>query len=594
MKSKIQRYEGKRDFRSEKRRLGFWLVVFSLFSLVVFARLWSIQITHGAEYREIALRQSAGKAPILAPRGAIYDRAGREVAVDVIRHSLCVYPMTQKEAEITEKYLDRLYKRRNGYSRKAHKIQPKRFRWIERGIDDQLALRIKSESPKGVFVREERGRDFPFGLVGKQILGYTDIDNRGISGIESRYDDLLRGVDGVADIQRDGLSKVYRVEERPLLQPSPGSSLILTIDWEFQEIVEEELVKAVNKHNALGGCAAFVDVYTGEILAAAHFDCDEKFPERPTKLKAITDCFEPGSIYKFVMAAAILDERPSLADTSYYCEEGRWLCGTRYLHDDKKHGDLTLCEIIEFSSNIGTAKLAIELGAESLVRSSQRFGFGQRTRVDFPGEQSGVLHTDMVWSDYNIAALSIGHSVSVTPLQMCMAMAAIANGGELYQPRLTRGSISSKGIASESKKPKKIGRVMKKQSSEILRSYLRGVVTHGTATKVNSNTVAIAGKTGTAEIPRTDGRGYLKNKFVASFAGYFPADSRLCNPFRVGVLFGSPTQGALTPFATLGFVVKLLRSERLVIHFVCTFFFFPYRLCALAALRENSSRKDCW
>lgn len=513
--------------RGEKARLGFWLVIFGLTWCVIVGRLWSIQVVSGDTYAQMVARQATDKIPLPAERGIIYDRRGKEVAVNVIRHSLWVYPQTDKEKADVGAYLDELLGYKSGTSLEKYDIHTKRFRWIKRGVSDKLARRVIKGAEAAVFIRQERGREYPYGLIGKQILGYTDTDNKGISGLEAKYNERLSGRDGVADIRRDGFRNAYQVKERPLSQPQPGGSLILTIDWMFQEIVEEELMRAVENYHALSGDAVFVDCSTGELLAVAHFDPQDQRRERPTKLPPVTDSFEPGSIYKIITASAILDEAIAGPSRVIDCEGGAWRVGRRTLHDDKEHGEMTFHDIMAFSSNIGVAKLAIELGGEKLVNASRRFGIGQKTRVDFPGEQRGTIHTDSRWSDYNVSALSIGHSVAVTPLQMALAMAAIANGGSLYRPRFVRGVVGSDGIRSELREPEKVAQALSETSAVFLRRMLKSVVDTGTAIKARSTTLSLAGKTGTAEIPRENGKGYYKNKFNASFVGYFPSDSPL-------------------------------------------------------------------
>ncbi|MFQ5606572.1 MAG: penicillin-binding transpeptidase domain-containing protein [Candidatus Zixiibacteriota bacterium] len=514
-----------RNAAGQKTRLGMALVCMAIVWCVIVGRLWTIQVVSGSDYARIAEKQATGKIPLPAERGVIYDRTGREVAVNVLRHSLCAYPQDAGEVQAAGTYLDRLLGLRRGESITRYRIQPKRFRWIKRGVSDQLAQRVKADGPPALFIRDERSREYPYGLIGKQILGYTDVDSKGISGLEARYDDHLRGRAGMADIRRDGLRQTYQVKERPLRNSQPGGSLILSIDWVFQEIVEEELKTAVEKHNAVIGDAVFVDCSTGEILAVARCDPDDERGERPSKLPPITDTFEPGSVYKIISAAAILDENVAVPARAVDCENGSWRCGRRILHDDKEHDRLSFHQVIALSSNIGVAKLAIELGGDRLAAASRRFGIGQRTRVDFPGEQRGTLHSDERWSDYNVAALSIGHSVSVTPLQMTMAMAAVANGGALYRPRFVRGVVGPGGSWRDKTEPEQIARALSANSAKALRSMLLSVVDSGTATQARSEVIRIAGKTGTAEIPRKDGRGYHKNKFIASFAGFFPADS---------------------------------------------------------------------
>ncbi len=545
-----RRSSGARNMDSERKRLALSMAVIVLVWGVFVVRLWTIQITNGEQYAKEARRQSTGRVEIPAQRGVMYDRFGKEVAVNVIRYSVYVHPKSTKEALSVGKYFDRLFKKKSGSTKKKHNIKSGKFSWVSRGLSDENVRRIRDDAQPGVYIRKEQGRKYPFGIVGKQIIGFTDIDNNGISGIESRFDSTLRGAVGLAVGRKDGHSNYYQVDEKAQTPSIAGKSIALTIDWDFQEIVEQELRSATEQYKAKSAIAVFLDCNTGEILATAHYDPTEKHPERPVKLRSITDSFEPGSIYKVITAAAILDENIAPVDTVIDCEDGRWLCGRRYLNDDEEHGEMTFHDIITFSSNIGVAKLAIALGGEKLASASQRFGIGEKTMVEFPGEQSGKLHTDMKWSDYNVAALSIGHSVATTPLQMALMMGAVANGGTLYRPRLIRGVIGANGEVRDFTEPEELWRVMKPGSVASLQAMLKNVVDSGTAQKVQSEIVSIAGKTGTAEVPRLDGKGYLKNKFNASFAGYFPADSPLVagivlllqpEPIHYGGLTSGPT-----------------------------------------------------
>ncbi len=519
-----RRSAGSRNAPIERRRLAVALVGITLVWSVLVVRLWKIQVSDGERYAKQARRQSTGTIKIPAPRGTIYDRYRKEVAVDVIRYRAYVYSKSLDEARKAGKYFDRLFKGQPGYKSKRRTIKKKKVAWIRSGLSEKLALQILKDSIPGAFIRKEQERKYPYGAIGKQVLGFTDVEHKGKTGIESQFNKLLSGTSGRAIGRKDGHSNFYQINEKAQTPPLPGKSLALTIDWEFQEIVEEELKAATERYNAQGGSAVFVDCNTGEILAIAGYNPDDD-PEHPAKLQPVNEVFEPGSIYKVITAAAVLDEKIAPVDTVIDCEEGRWLCGRRYLNDDEEHGLLSFHDIIAFSSNIGVAKLAIALGGEKLAEASERFGIGQKTMVQFPWEKSGVLHSDIRWSDYNIAALSIGHSVSVTPLQMAMVMSAVANGGTLYRPHLVRGVIAGDGSIEDITQPEKLWRVMDERSVAPLQAMLKSVVDSGTATKVRSEIVSIAGKTGTAEVPRPDGKGYFKHKFNASFAGFFPYDS---------------------------------------------------------------------
>lgn len=506
---------------SNGRMVFIYFLVILVWSVLIL-RLAVIQIVHGETYGEKAQKQSSGKIQVPAERGLIFDRKGRQLAENVIGNGLYAYPSDNKEIRNIYKYLDRTYGRRSGVSKKLFSLKPNRFKYIDRSLPDELAAKIANDSIPGLYIEEGVRRDYPFDAVGKQLLGCTNIDGCGISGLEFSYDSLLAGTPGLIDYLRDAHRNTYRVQTIPLVKPVAGNSIVLTLDWYFQEIVEEELRAAVIKYNALEGTAIFLDCHTGEILAAADYVANDQ--NDAVKLRAVSNCIEPGSVFKVFTAAALLDEGLIDLEEKIYCENGFWKCGRGRLRDDKKHDSLTFQEIIELSSNIGTGKLALRLGGKKLTEAARRFGFGQPPYIGLPGEQSGHIGNPGVWSDYNIAALSIGHSISVTPVQLAAGIAAIANGGKLYRPLLIRGIINNQGKLSRKAKPLMLGEVMEKNNAELLHTFLAGVVERGTATPVKSDIVSIAGKTGTAEVVDLKNGGYIKNKFVASFLGFFPVE----------------------------------------------------------------------
>ena len=511
------------------RPIIFMVAVILVWCAIAF-RLIEIQVVHGNEYRIIAGKQVNGRIAIKAERGLVFDRKGRQLAVNVIKSAFCAYPSCDVEIAGIYRYLDKIYRRRPGESRGLYALKPEGFRWIDRSLADELAARIVRDSIPGLEVRKDLSREYPFGDVGKQLLGYTDIDGKGISGLEYSYDSVLAGKAGEIDYLRDANRNTYRIRQFPLVKPVAGRSIVLTLDWYFQEIVEEELKAGVEKFGALEGTAIFLDCHTGEILAASDYVAGGKAD--PVKLKAVSDCFEPGSVFKVFTAATLLDEGKADPDERIFCENGLWVCGRRTLRDDKKHGSLTFREVIEMSSNIGTAKFALRLGGVKLHDAASRFGFGKKCFVGLSGEQSGRIGQPGVWSDYNVAALSIGHAVAVNALQLANGMAAIANGGNLYRPTIIKGILDSNGKLISKTRSELLGRVIKKRSAEILRSFLAGVVERGTAKPAKSDVIRLAGKTGTAQIPDPKGGGYSETKYVASFLGFFPAE----NPQIAGIV----------------------------------------------------------
>jgi cell division protein FtsI (penicillin-binding protein 3) len=516
--------------RIKKLRLFFIYLLVLLSGGVLTGRLIEIQILNGAEYSRIAKAQSTGKKKLQAERGVIYDRTGREVAINVNRCSLYAYPRNRSEINNIHRYLDRTCRWVSGTSRRKFAFEKDKFTWINRGISDRFAKKVAYDSIPGLFIFRELGRDYPFGQIGRQIVGNTDIDNLGISGLEYGHDSVLAGSPGWLDYLRDGKRNTYRLREIPLVKPEPGNSIVLTIDWYFQEIVEDELKAAVHKYNAKEGTAIFLNCHTGEILAAADYNNNDQ--PSGVKLRAVSDCFEPGSVLKVVTAAALLEENLIDFNEKIFCENGQWQCGRRRLRDDKKYDSLNFAEIIELSSNIGIGKLALRLGGGELKNSMEQFGFGQKSYLEFPGEASGLIGDPGVWSDYNIAALAMGHSISATPLQVANCIAAVANGGNLYRPKIIGGVISPEGEVIRKMERELLGRTMDEKNAAILRKILIDVVDSGTAQPARSDMIAIAGKTGTAQIPDPEGKGYLIGKYNSSFAAFFPVE----NPQVAGIV----------------------------------------------------------
>jgi len=513
--------------RQQKVRLGVLFLLTCMFFSIVTARLVYFQIIKHSEYSERVTRQCRSTVSIPAARGLIYDRRGEVVVDNIELSSLYAFTKSDKQRREVNSYLDRFLNLKPGGARSTYGQKKRQFHWIKRRLTDLQAAEILTTAPEGLYLRQESQRTYPYGIVGKQIVGFTDIDNRGQSGLELSLDSLVAGRAGQADVQRDGHSRTFPVEEQALVRPIPGQSIVLTVDWRLQEIVEDELKRAVVKHNAKHGEAVFVDCHNGDILAITHYDPSERHPERPIKLRAVTDQWEPGSIFKAITSAGLIDAGLEHLDDSVFCEDGYWRLGRNKLEDDKKHGWLDFREVIELSSNIGMAKYAIQLGGDRLYDTARRFGIGEKLRIGIPSASRGKLHSDSNWSDFDIASLAMGHGVAVTSVHMATAFAAIANGGELLRPNLIMGFVDKDGYVVEHDRRQLKARAMGEATADTLRSILRGVVEVGTATLVNSPVVAIAGKTGTAQIPDLINSRYYQDKFIGSFAGFFPADRPL-------------------------------------------------------------------
>lgn len=513
--------------RQERVRIGIFWAIIALSMCLFAARLIHLQVFCSSEYSEVVTRQSSRKIDIPATRGVICDRNGMIVANNIVKPTLYAWPASTREVQNIARYLDKLYGYFPGTAKERFNLRPRSFSYIDRHMSDALAHRVENDAPRGLYLRDDAHRTYPYGQVGRQILGFTDIDNNGQSGLELSFDSVLAGRNGIADVYRDGLKNVFRVREKAMVPPQPGQSLVLACDWRLQEVVEQELCSAVKEYNAEMGMAAFVDCNSGEVLALAHFDPQEAHPDKPFKLRAISDQFEPGSVFKPITAAGILDAGLVDFDDSIYCESGRWKIGRRTLRDDKKRDSLTFRQIMELSSNIGLAKCAIELGGEQLYQTAEKFGLGRQTGIELPGECAGSIGRPNRWSEYTTAALAMGHAVAVNSLHLAMAFAAVANGGELLQPRLILGGLDQNRRLVQERERRVVGRIMDHATADTLRAMLRGVVEHGTAVPVNSRVIAIAGKTGTAQMIDFENKRYFQHKFMASFAGFFPAEKPL-------------------------------------------------------------------
>ncbi len=509
-----------------KVRVGMVIVSFAVLFAVFAVKLIHVQLVNGAEYRAKAEKQYKQSIEVPAERGEIFDSQGRKVVLNDCFKSLFAYPLTAGDVDKAYAELARIFCVSGRAIRKRHDLKPRKFRWIKRGLSlDESARFDACQSGVGLFVREEPTRCYPYGTIGRGVLGFVDLDNSGKSGIEMVMDEYLTGLNGRSIIQRDGMGHEYHIQEIPIKKAASGQSVVLTVDWDKQQVVEEELAKAVKKFNAKGGMAIFVDPHSGAIIAAADCLPDEN-SDKPMKLNAVASTFEPGSIFKLITAAAALESGKIDPSDRYDAEQGRWRLGRHTLRDDHKYDTLTFREAFELSSNIVMGKIANDVGGDEILMMARKMGFGRKTRCGLNGESSGIMERPPRWSQFVTSTFAIGHGLSVTPLQMAQAFASVASGGYLYQPFIVKGCINERGQVVHENDPRPI-KVLDSKIVKELDSFMRGVVTRGTGDPLADAPIAIAGKTGTAEKPNLVAGGYHKNKFMASFAGYFPADSPL-------------------------------------------------------------------
>ncbi len=506
------------------------ITIFALGSLVwvlIFSRLFFIQVLKGVEYKKISCRQHKRHIKLEAKRGKIYDRGGRELAVNLPVESFFAIPESVKSAD----QLARAFSSTgSGYRQLKRDLGKRRnFVWLKRKAEKKESQKLKKRKLEGVWSIEETKRCYPHGDLAREVLGFTNIDNRGLAGVEFQYDVQLRGRDGEAVFQRDGHRNSYRVAEYPLLEPEDGKSLVLTIDIDLQSIVEQELEKGIELTQADGGSAVFMDPRTGEILAMAYCGKDDGLP---VKNRTLSDNFEPGSTFKIITAAAALEEGILGPEDSIFAEEGEFKIGRRTIHDVKSYKWLSFKEGIVHSSNIVLAKIAAMLGKDRLYRYARNFGLGEKTGIDMPGEARGFIPSPRRWPDLVLACIGFGQGISLTALQLVCAYSAIANDGILMKPFVVKAILDQKGKILQSTPATPVRRVVSEQTAHLLVDFMKGVVSSGSGQMAKMEGLTVGGKTGTAQKANPNGKGYLKGNYIASFIGFFPAE----DPRMVGLI----------------------------------------------------------
>jgi cell division protein FtsI (penicillin-binding protein 3)/stage V sporulation protein D (sporulation-specific penicillin-binding protein) len=392
-----------------------------------------------------------------------------------------------------------------------------------------LREKLRANNLRGIYFEDDATRIYPNGSMLCHVIGFTDFDHHGIQGVEASMEEYLHGQDGYRFIEhnRAGQEIVpYRGQERA---PRDGYQVHLTVDLGLQNIVENEIDAAMRQYSPQKATIILMRPQTGEIMAMANrpnFDLNLRSEAKPEQMKnrAVIDMMEPGSTFKIVAAAAALNERKVRPDSSIFCENGLWNFGGTALHDHRAFSYLSVREILVKSSNIGAAKLALTVGDQKFYEYIRRFGFGERTGIELPGEINGLLRPPRSWSKISITRIPMGHEIGVTPLQMTVAMATIANGGNLIMPRIVKSITTPDGKTISSLSPTVLRQVISPETAREIGDALRGVVSDsGTAAAAAVPGFVIAGKTGTAQKVDPHG-GYEHGKYVVSFAGYLPAD----------------------------------------------------------------------
>jgi len=498
--------------------------------LIVLFRAFAVQVLKRDPLIELTGDQYEEQVKLPAVRGLIYDRNNRILAMDMRVTHLAADPTEVKDdREDLSRLLEKLFGQdQQIYFDMLDSAKHGKYVLLKKNLSEQQEEALQNSPFKGLIYEEHRARVRPYGELAKQVLGVTDLEDKGVGGVEQTQDVRLRGEDGWAIYQKDGHNRPFPSPDLPSEAPADGCDLILTLDYSLQAILEEELKKGVNHYHARRGCAVLVDPYLGDVLAMASSwpdgaEEDMPFPQQIQNLNVQWD-FEPGSTFKIVTIAAALQEGLYESNTLVHCENGKYKLSGHIIHDHEKAYDwLSLSQIMEYSSNIGVAKIAKKMGRELLYKYAQNFGFGNRTGIELPGEAAGILRPSYKWNDFMTATIAFGQGLSSNGLQLAMMTAAIANGGELLQPQIVQSIRHPNGVEIEKASKKVIRRVISEKTASEIRLMLERVVSEGSGTLAGVERMPVAGKTGTAQKSVPGHKGYLPHKYVSSFVGFWPA-----------------------------------------------------------------------
>lgn len=521
--------------KSCMRRLTLLAVVGVVLCAGIGIRIALIQIRDGEAYKQRARDQQHRVVTIDPRRGRIFDRNGNTLALSVEFDSFGIQDLDRDRydssdigdlavqfSQITGEDPQHIIDRISGTTD---------FRYLVRWVSPETSERIRGLSAYPLFephirTEKESRRVYPYRTAAGQILGFS-VDGAGRAGFEMEHNRLLSGVEGYSVVQIDAQRRAYSWLDDYRKSAQNGADVVLTIDIAAQVAAEEMLEEAIAWHKALGGMAIIMDPANGDILAMAsspNFDPNTpgRFPFEAQKIRPVVDIYEPGSTFKIVAATAALETGAFSLEDRIDTSGGRIELGSQTISDHEVFDELSVREVFERSSNVGTVKIVLDLDESEFFKYTRAFGFGMKTGVALPGEARGILHEPADWSGSTLPTMAIGYGVSVTGVQLATAYCAVANGGLLLQPRIIKSIVGNDGsVLSEPRSV--VRRVMKEKTAEVLLDVLTGVVDRGTGTKAAVPGFKVAGKTGTAWKAREDGRGYTRN-YRSSFVGMFPAE----------------------------------------------------------------------
>ncbi len=551
---------------SARYRLAALLVVLVLLFVVVGVRLVDVQAMSSEHYTALGADQRLRSVELAAERGSIFDRTGIDLAVSVPQQTVWANPQVVTDPAGYAAQLAPLLGVDQAELATRLAQTDKGFVYVARKIDDETAIRVAALKLAGVDLVAETKRFYPDG-VAASLVGFVGTDNDGLGGLESQYEDALRGRPGKLVVERDPQGRDLPGGSRETVKARRGRDLVLTVDRALQYRVEQVLTEEVTATGSKGATAIVMDTQSGDILAMASVDgATDTEPAHPASAseqnRPLTNVYEPGSTNKVVTVAAAIDTGTVTPDSWFETPPAITIDGTAFEDVESDHpSSMTVADIVRESSNVGTIKIAQMLGKERFDAYLRAFGYGTGSGLGYPGESTGILLPVEEYNATSLASMPIGNGIAVTPMQMLDVFTTIANGGETRPPRLVDATVGPDGRRREEPTaPSR--RVVSPETAAAVRTMLEGVVADGTGTNAAVEGYRVAGKTGTARKPPYDKPPY---RYTASFAGFAPASAPRLSAI---VVFDEPTgargflasQVAAPAFSRI--MAAALRSER--------------------------------
>jgi len=491
----------------------------------VFGRLGYLQLFRHSEFMARAQRQQQRVIEITPKRGAIYDRNMHPLAMSIPVDSAFAVPAELGDQQLAARLLSGVLGIPSEVL-EARLESSHSFVWIARKLPPDKKEAVEALNLKGVYFQKENQRIYPKRDLASHVLGFVDLDEKGLGGIEYELDSQIRGKSEKIIVMADARQRWFDGGEA---QRERGANVMLTLDEKIQYIAERELTVAIAKTHAMAGTVMVMNPNTGEILALANWpkfnpNAANEASAEARMNRAVAALYEPGSTFKLITLAAAFDQGITRPGEVFDCENGAVYVAGHRIRDHKPFGMLNVAGILAQSSDVGAIKIALRLGAPKFYEYIRAFGFGQPTGVDLPGESKGLLRRLENWSAVSIGSISMGQEVGVTPIQLISAVSAIANGGMLYKPHviaeLRRGEqvLPAEGVMA----PAEPRRVIRPETAATLRRLMEGVLLNGTGPLARLDGWTAAGKTGSAQkIDPATGR-YSRTQLIASFTGFAP------------------------------------------------------------------------